>query len=83
MSGKIPITGAQQPISAIAAGDSAVTPPSLIDNGWRCENANVLRIIKMAMNRTKQQPCHVVVLVDFIIQIVMMMSDEIGVTKYC
>ena len=59
MSGKIPMTGgAQQPISAIAAGDSAVTPPSLLDNGRRCENADVLRIIKMAMNRTKQQLCH-------------------------
>ena len=27
--------GAQQPISAIAAGDSAVTPPSTLDNGGR------------------------------------------------
>ena len=25
--------GAQQPISPIAAGDSAVTPPSTLDNG--------------------------------------------------
>ena len=35
--------GAQQPINAIAEGDSAVTPPSILDNqiarGRRCENA--------------------------------------------
>ena len=47
MSGKLPMTAwAQQPISAIAAGDSAVTPPStggLLDNIRRCENAVVLR----------------------------------------
>ena len=36
--------GAQQPISAIAAGDSAVTPPSILDNIRRCENAAALRI---------------------------------------
>ena len=46
---------AQQPISAIAAGASVVTPPSKLDNGrWHCENSAALRIIKMAMNRTKQ-----------------------------
>ena len=48
----------QQPISAITAGDSAVTPPSIHDNGRRCENSVALRIIKMAMNRTKQKPFH-------------------------
>ena len=50
--------GAQQPISAIAAGDSAVTPPSILDNGRPCENAATLRIIKVEMNRTKQKPFH-------------------------
>ena len=45
ISGKLPMTaGAQQPISAIAAGDSAVTPPSILDNIRRCENAAALRI---------------------------------------
>ena len=64
--------GAQQPISAIAAGDFAVIPPSILDNGRRCENAAALPINKMAMsmNRTKQKPfhlqVHVVVLVEFI-----------------
>ena len=54
--------GAQQPISAIAVGDSVVSPPSigLLDSGRvvktppRC----VGPIIKMAMNRTKQKPFH-------------------------
>ena len=50
--------GAHRPISAIAAGDSAVTPRSRLDNDRRCENAAALRIIKMAMNRTKQKPFH-------------------------
>ena len=31
--------GAQQPISAIAAGDSAVTPPSILDNQTRTRPA--------------------------------------------
>ena len=35
MNGKSMTAGAQQPISAIAAGDSAVTPPSTLDNGGR------------------------------------------------
>ena len=50
--------GAQQPISALAVGDSAVTPSSILDNGRHCENAAALRAIKMAMNRTKQKPFH-------------------------
>ena len=54
VSGKLPMTAeAQQPISAITTGDSAVT-----DNGRRCENPAALRIIKMAINRTKQKPFH-------------------------
>ena len=64
--------GAQQPISAIAAGDSAVTPPCTLDNGGgrRCENAAALC----------NEQNYVVVLVDFIIKIVM--PDEIGLTEY-
>ena len=46
--------GAQQLISAIAAGDSAVTPPSTLDNGGR-----------PALRKSRR----VVVLVDFIIKI--------------
>ena len=34
--------GAQQPISAIAVGDSAVKPPSILENGRRCKNAAAL-----------------------------------------
>ena len=50
--------GTQQPIGAIAAGDFAVAPLSLLDNGRRCENAAAVRIIIMAMNRTKQKLFH-------------------------
>ena len=39
--------GAQQPISAIAAGDSAVTPPSTLDNGVAKTTP------RCVMNRTK------------------------------
>ena len=66
--------GTQQPISAITAGHSAVTPPSTLDNGGR--PAGVAKTPPCCIiNRTK-----VVVLVDFIIKIVM--PDEIGLTEY-
>ena len=76
-------TGAQQPISAIAAGDSAVTPPGILDNGRRCENAAVLRIIKMAMNITEQKPFHLSTHSCFSgIHTKQVMLDEIVVTEY-
>ena len=65
--------GAQQPISAIAAGDSAVTPPSTLDNGGR----PALRKRPAALCNEQN---YVVVLVDFIIKIIM--PDEIGLTEY-
>ena len=77
--------GDQQPISAIAAGDSMVTPPSisLLDNGRRYENAAALRIIKMAMNRTKQKPFHLSTRSCLSgIHIKQFMPDEIVVTRY-
>ena len=44
--------GAQQPISAIAAGDSAVTPPSTLDNGGR--PASIAKTPpRCVINRTK------------------------------